>query len=69
MDESQIAPLRIAPRPVLKKYLPESIELLQGVQEGEFTKAFLNNTPSLATRSMFGVLTTSLMVGLPSIPL
>ncbi len=48
----------MAPRPVRKKYWPDSSELRHGVQLGAVTKAFLNSTPSRAMRSMTGVLTT-----------
>ena len=58
MDGSHLAPCRIAPRPVRKKYWPESRELRHGVHEGAVTKACLNKTPLSAIRSNTGVLTT-----------
>ena len=68
MDASQIAPCKIAPRPVRKKYCPDSSELRHGVQLGAVTNALRNKTPCFAMRSMFGVFTTSLIVGRPSRP-
>ena len=38
-----------------QKYLPESTELLLGVQLGAGTKALVNKAPSLAIRSKLGV--------------
>ena len=46
MDSSLMAPTRIAPKPVCQKYLPVSIELLQGVQLGAGTCALRKRAPS-----------------------
>ena len=52
---SQIAPCRIDARSQRQKCCPESSELRQGVHEGALTNARVNNTPSPATESKFGV--------------
>src|SRR5436190_24349686 len=56
----------MAPRPVRKKYCPDSSELRHGVQDGAVTNALRKITPSRATRSQFGVLITSFMEDRPS---
>ena len=62
MDSSQLAPKRIAPRFVCQKYLPERIELRQGVQLGAGTIAFRKSAPSFAMRSKLGVSMSSWIV-------
>ena len=62
MVSSHLAPKRIAPLPVCQKYLPVSIELLQGVQLGAGTFALRKRAPSSATRSKLGVSISSWIV-------
>ena len=64
---SQIAPCRMAPRPVSQKFLPERMELRQGVHDGALTEALVKSTPLWANLSKFGVSATSLMVPGPSV--
>ena len=47
IESSQTAPCKIAARPVLKKYCPES-RRYGTVYRRELTKAFVNRTPSSA---------------------